>query len=67
MDCRPVTFKGIPGHLLKDRDLEVIVTDFGAKVQSIRYCGREFLHQNQNSEEYRLTEYGSSFYSGEFS
>lgn len=67
MDCRPVTFKGIPGHLLKDRDLEVIVTDYGAKVQSIRYCGREFLHQNQNSEEYRITEYGSSFYSGEFS
>lgn len=63
-----VCYKGLPAHLLTDGDLELLITDYGAKIQSIRYRGRELLCQSFNrSEDYLRSEYAAHFEDGEFS
>lgn len=60
-------FKGIDASELTDGCLTVIVSDYGAKIQSIRFCGKEYLVQNNESDKYCMSEYGSCFTEGEFS
>lgn len=61
-------YKGIPAHILTDGDLSLLVTDYGAKLQSIRYHGREMLCQSFSiSPEYRRSADGDIFETGEFS
>lgn len=68
MECRPIHYKGIDAHLLSDGNLQLLVTNYGAKIQSIRYRGKERLCQSFNrSETYLRSEYAAHFEDGEFS
>lgn len=66
MLCDETSYKGAPGYTLEDGDLSVTVLKRGAKLQSIRFCGRELLWQSPGTE-YRYSEYGDLFETGEFS
>lgn len=39
-------------YIIQDRDLEVALLDWGATVQSIRFCGREVALSYKNTEDY---------------
>ncbi len=67
MRCETVCWKTLPAHRLQSGELKVTVTDYGSKIQSIQYLGREYLHQSQTGCTYRLSDYGSDFRAGEFS
>lgn len=68
MKIERITYKGIGGWRLTDGDLAATVTDYGAKIQSIRFGGKEMLVQsNSRSETYIISEYGDPFEKGEFS
>lgn len=67
MQHASIPFKGMPAHQLCAGNLQLIVTDFGAKIQSIRYFGREYLWQNTSGSVYRKSAYGGDFKAGEFS
>ena len=67
MDITRTHFKNINAYEITDGGLEVAVSDYGAKLQSIRFHGKEFLVQNSASGQYRLSAYASCFTDGEFS
>lgn len=61
-------YKHMPAHILRDRDLEILVTDYGAKIQSILFLGKQMLYQSSSkSQQYRRSAYASHFEEGEFS
>lgn len=68
MDHTTILYKGIPAHQLRDGDLELIVTNYGAKIQSIRWRGKEMLCQSFNqTDTYLRSDYAAHFEDGEFS
>lgn len=68
MHYEQVTYKDLPAHRLGDGDLELLVTDYGAKIQSLRFHGKEMLCQSFNtSDTYKLSDYAAHFEEGEFS
>ena len=68
MHYKVVTYKGEPAHILESGDLNLLVTDYGAKIQSIRFRGKEMLCQSFNqTDRYRRSGYAAHFEDGEFS
>ena len=68
LEYRPTTYKQLPAHKLRHGDLTLLVTDYGAKIQSIRFRGKEMLCQSFNtSDTYRISDYAAHFEEGEFS
>jgi len=67
MNTLETTYKGIHAYLLQDGELTVILSNYGAKLQSIRFRGKEYLVQNTGSDRYRISQLGDSFMQGEFS
>ncbi|MEG0913949.1 MAG: hypothetical protein RSD35_09555 [Oscillospiraceae bacterium] len=67
MHYSETSFKGIKAHELSDGNLSLKLTDFGSKIQSIKYFGKEMLCQNILSDKYRLSKYGDNFENGELS
>lgn len=63
-----LSYKDLPAHVLSDGDLELIVTNYGAKIQSITFRGKEMLCQSFNqTHDYKLSDYAAHFEEGEFS
>ena len=67
MGALKTTYKGIEAYLLQDGELSVILSNYGAKLQSIRFRDKEYLVQNTGSDLYRISQRGDSFTQGEFS
>ncbi len=67
MNIKRTHYKDIDACEITDGSLAVTVSDFGAKLQSIRYFGKEYLVQNNKSDKYRLSKYGDCFTEGELS
>ncbi len=67
MDITRTHYKDIDAYVVSDGALELTVSDYGAKLQSIRFHGKEYLVQNSASVQYRLSGYGDCFTEGEFS
>lgn len=68
MNIERTVYKGMGAWKLSDTHIEAILTNYGAKFQSLRYRGREMLVQSANiSPDYIVSDYGSSFEKGEFS
>jgi galactose mutarotase-like enzyme len=63
----PVMWKQLAGYRLSRGELSLSVTDYGGKIQSILYRGREYLHQADPDAPYRRSRWGDSFEQGEFS
>ena len=61
------TYKGIEAYLLQDGELSVILSNYGAKLQSIRFRDKEYLVQNASSDRYRISQRNDCFMQGEFS
>ena len=68
MYYQPTVYKGIPAHILSDGGLRLLITDYGAKIQSIRYLEKEMLCQSlSEATQYRRSTDGDIFETGEFS
>jgi len=68
MTYEAVCYKGLDSHILSDGDLRILVTNYGAKIQSILFRGKEMLCQSFNQTDvYRESSYAAHFEEGEFS
>lgn len=68
MTYETVCYKGLDAHLLSDGDIEILVTNYGAKIQSIRFRNKEMLCQSFNhTDVYCKSSYAAHFEEGEFS
>lgn len=68
MTYESVCYKSLDAHVLSDGDLRLLVTNYGAKIQSIRFRDKEMLCQSFNQTEiYRKSSYAAHFEEGEFS
>ena len=66
MKCSDTNYKDAPGFCLQEGGLELTVLRRGAKIQSLRHCGKELLWQSE-SRHYKFSGYGDDFMTGECS
>lgn len=66
MECLETSYKNVPAYSLCQGELSITVLKRGAKLQSIRFKGKELLWQ-LGGEAYKQSNYGDIFETGEFS